>query len=397
MTCKNSVFRHAIIVLLFFVLQNSILYSKPNVLLVHFATKYWGGVENHTLNRYKMLLKHGYNANILVDPQSAMESKLKQLGLPSRPFSKKPLQDDIYNACKELNIDIVMCPSAPSIIAAKKVARKIPIKIIGVRHMPVRDISILLWKNLDGVIGVSPEIADFFRTENTTKNLNIKNIVYIPPFFDAEKFHNFSATNMTQESKKEYFLRRFNLDIDNKPILCMIGNMYDDLLHKNHPLLLEAVQKLVLEKNKPIHVMLAGSGDRQEYLEKLSLKLGIQKYVHFLGFVSDIPELLFHSDFHVLTSSHEAFGQVHIEAGLMKKASIGATKTGATAVIIPEHTGLLFNNGDKDDLVAQLEKLIDNPEHSQQLGKNGYDHVLLNFSNTAQFEKLESLFNAMEK
>src|SRR5579862_7190634 len=112
MTCKNSVFRHAIILLLFFVLQNSILYSKPNVLLVHFATKYWGGVENHTLNRYKMLLKNGYNTHILVAPNSAMESKLKQLGLPSRPFSEKRLQDDIYNACKELTIDIVMCPSA---------------------------------------------------------------------------------------------------------------------------------------------------------------------------------------------------------------------------------------------------------------------------------------------
>jgi len=379
----------------------------PRVLLVHFKTKYWGGIENHTLNRYKMLIKNGYYANILVAPGSLMESVVTQLGLPSRKLADKHISDDIYNACKELAIDIIMCPSSITLHAAKKVAKKLPLKIIGVRHVPVTGtykLAIDSWKKLDGVIAVSPEITAYFNHVNKIKNLGIKNIMYIPPFFDEDKFFNFFTKDLennflTRTSQENYFKEKFNITFDKSPenttIACMIGNMYANVLHKNHGLLLQAIRKLIIVKNKSIHVMIAGSGDKKEFFEKMAHDMGIGNYVHFLGFVADIPTLLHNCDIHVLTSNQEAFGQVHVEAGLMKKPSIGATKTGATAIIIPDITGLLFNNGEENDLVNALEKLIDNPAQRKEMGEQAYTHVRSNFSNDMQFKKLELLLEAV--
>jgi glycosyltransferase involved in cell wall biosynthesis len=98
-----------------------------------------------------------------------------------------------------------------------------------------------------------------------------------------------------------------------------------------------------------------------------------------------IPELLYHSDFHVLSSYTEAFPLVLQEASFMKKPIIGATDTGAEAIIQDGKSGYLFKNNDVDDLTQKMMLLINNKEHRILMGNKAFEVIINNFSNESKY------------
>lgn len=365
----------------------------PNVLILHHATSAIGGGENNVFNRYLQLIEFGYNTIMMVPEGSPIQEKLKQKSLSHKTYNKRLTP---YNFTKVLTIfpaDVVMCTTTHLAVVKKIVKDQGHIKIVYVRHIPLRSADQLyaLLKGIDGFIGVGPLIANEMQIINKEFNLGIKNITYIPPFFDASKFFNFTTT----ESRYDFFQRLWNISVKDVPIITMIGNMYENLQYKNHPLLLSAISQLIYKKGKKIEVMLAGTGPRKEYLQGLAKKLKVEQHVHFLDYVKEIPGLLYHSDIHVLTSSQEAFGQVHAEAAFMKKPSIGALGTGAVATIQHDKTGFLFQNNNVDDFVKHIEILIDQKETREHFGKNAYEHACAHFSQAAQINKLHNFFMSL--
>lgn len=344
-----------------------------------------------------MLIEHGQSAQFLVIQNSRMESELNKYNIPYKaiPYNEyqytRTLSQHLLVMCKDLHINIIVCNWLDNgIKAAKQVAQKLPIKIVFIDHMHFSKTNIASrttqsLRNIDGAIGVSPDIEHSLRFINEKKSLRIGKITYIPPFFDEKKFVTFT-TNQTRE---EFFKEAYNISIKSLPIICMIANMYNDQT-KNHPLLLQAIKKLIHEKKKPLQLMLAGNGSQKKYLQKLCTDLNIQNYVYFLGFTRQIPDLLYHSDFHVLSSQQEAFGIVHLEAALMKKPSVGATGTGAITTIQDGQTGLLFKNNDCDDLAQKIELLIDNKELCKNLGDNAHRVAQTKFSNQKWYKKFET-------
>ncbi len=246
---------------------------------------------------------------------------------------------------------------------------------------------------LDGIICVGQQIAEYIEKNNRKKNLGIKHVVYIPPCFDDEKFVTFLST--LHEDRATFF-KEHGVIIQNQKmiIISMIANFYEDDTHKNHILLFKAIRRLVyIKKIKRIRVMLAGDGPCMEEIKKLAHTLKVDKYIHFLGFVKNIPELLYYSDIHVLTSKHEAFGLAHLEAGIMKKPSLGAYGTGATSIIKHGETGFLFKNDDPLDLTNYIEMLINNPSLCVEMGNNAHILVQSHFSSQRHLEKMVNFFN----
>jgi glycosyltransferase involved in cell wall biosynthesis len=380
--------------------------TKPNILFVHYPTQYIAGIGVYLLNCSKLLIERGYKVSFLIIKHTKLEQELEKNNIPFRTISfggytnTQTLARTLYNICKELNIDIIYCNWYDhSITAATSVARKLLVKIIFIDHMNFAQKIVPGEKNMlanvDGILGVSPTIAHTL----ATKSIGSQVIASIPPFFDEEKFLNFKPPCAYRSFKplparKLFFREAFGIVIKQGPIICMIANMYEDRT-KNHHLLFKAINNLVYKKHKPVEVMLAGDGNQRPRLETVAHRLKIDKYVHFLGFTDRIPELLYYTDFHVLSSRNEAFGIVHIEAAFMKKVSIGATDTGATAIIKDGTTGLIFENDNVDDLVEKIEFLIDNPELCQEMGKSASAYALCNFSNYAKVIAFEKFLNTV--
>lgn len=367
--------------------------SSKNILIIN-TEQTMGGGETYYLNLCKNLLKEGYNVKLLIAKDSELEKSLKELKISYYTYKKYTIfktaiqpgfYSAIYKICEDDKIDILHCNLHRETIAAKKVAQSLPVKVVLTRHSPQKIKSKYI-ENLDGFIGVNPEIVENAKYQN----LNIKHFEFIPPIFNEEKLINFNST----ETKKDFFKNNFGIEIKDLPILCMVANMPKDINHKNHPLLLQAINKLIYEKNKPVELMLVGDGDLKPYLKNLIKDLKIEKYVHLLGFTDKAIEIMFHSDIKVLSSKNEAFGIVLLEAALLKKPIICANKIGAADILIQNNrTGLLFENDNVNSLTEKIEILLDNKELQKTLGENAYQHVLNNFSANAIIQKIEFFYD----
>jgi glycosyltransferase involved in cell wall biosynthesis len=270
-----------------------------------------------------------------------------------------------------------------------RVARGLNIKSVFTRHM-VEPFKTSKIKCFDAAIAVNPLATEYLKQENIDKKLEVSAIAWIPPFHHAQKFLSYVPT----ETREEFFGKNFGINLKGMSVACMIANFYDNFDHKNHPLLFKTVAKLVHEKRKPINIMLAGNlnGAMKNIVTTMVNDLGINDYVHFLGYTQQIPGLLHHSDMMVMSSKIETFAVVYFETGIMKRPAIGATQTCAEFILVNEKTGLLFENNNVDDFAQKIECLIDNPEFAHQLGLNAYEHIKKNFSPESIFAQHAALY-----
>lgn len=108
---------------------------------------------------------------------------------------------------------------------------------------------------------------------------------------------------------------------------------------------------------KNVHVLFVGDGERINICKQLSLELGLQDRVHFLGVRQDTAELFACADIAVQSSNWEGFGLVAVEAMATGLPVIASEVDGLKQVT--EGAGLLFPRGDERMLAQLIKSLID--------------------------------------
>lgn len=83
---------------------------------------------------------------------------------------------------------------------------------------------------------------------------------------------------------------------------------------KNQWKLLDILQVLVSEKSKNVLLLIAGVGELHDELVDYAAKLGVSKYVRFLGMRNDVNNLMQAADLFLLPSFHEGFPVTIVEA-----------------------------------------------------------------------------------
>lgn len=81
--------------------------------------------------------------------------------------------------------------------------------------------------------------------------------------------------------------------------------------NKNNKVIIEAIAKL---QNKNIHYCLCGVGDQQIHLQTQTDNAGLHDNVHFLGYRSDVKDLLLMADVYVMPSKREGLSRSLMEA-----------------------------------------------------------------------------------
>ena len=118
-----------------------------------------------------------------------------------------------------------------------------------------------------------------------------------------------------------------------------------------------------------------------EYVQKIKQQvqnLGLTDRVHFLGFRSDVANLMSACDVVAHTStSPEPFGRVIIEGMLCEKPVIAAAAGGAAELVSHGKTGWSIAPGDVHELGNAIRYCFENPIHCQQVAahakQDGYD------------------------
>lgn len=121
-------------------------------------------------------------------------------------------------------------------------------------------------------------------------------------------------------------------------------------------------------------------------------ELGIQDRFTFLGFRSDIPEILSGLDLFVLSSVNEGFPLVTLEAMAAGKPAVVTRCGGPEEVVDDGRTGLLVPPGDVDALAAGIIAVLSDPERSAAMGRNARSKVENGFTLGKMIQEYEELY-----
>lgn len=123
----------------------------------------------------------------------------------------------------------------------------------------------------------------------------------------------------------------------------------------------ETLIKAMSYVNKDLSLALVGDGENLERCKSLSIELGIDKRVKFLGSCSNVNELLWQSLIGVQSSHWEGFGLTAVEMMAAGLPVIASNVEGLKQVV--EGAGVLFKQNDEKELAQEINKLYENIEY----------------------------------
>lgn len=95
---------------------------------------------------------------------------------------------------------------------------------------------------------------------------------------------------------------------DDDVVLISMGDL---IVRKNYRVAIEAISKC---KNPNVHYLICGKGEELDNLKQLAKDLGVQEQVYFLGYRTDIKELLAAADIFLFTTLQEGMPRSMMEA-----------------------------------------------------------------------------------
>ncbi len=141
---------------------------------------------------------------------------------------------------------------------------------------------------------------------------------------------------------------------------------------------------------------LFGEQDYVKQLHQQVAALGLEKRVKFLGFRTDIPQLMAACDLVAHTStSPEPFGRVIVEAMLCSKPVVAAKAGGAIELIEHGINGFLVTPGEPQELAQVIHRCLQEPEmtariasHARTIASQRFDVTVINDAIAKLLERL---------
>lgn len=157
------------------------------------------------------------------------------------------------------------------------------------------------------------------------------------------------------------------LDTD---VVCI--SMGDLIPRKNYETALEAIGKC---KNKNIHYWICGQGPELSNLKELAKKQNIEERVHFLGFRTDIKELLKAADIFLFTTLQEGMPRSMMEAMASGLPCIASKIRGNVDLLEDGIGGYLVDVTDTISISKKLDNLVENPLLRTQMAKRNLERI----------------------
>lgn len=277
---------------------------------------------------------------------------------------------------KKRNIELVHSNSSVSFLGAL-VARRINSKHIWhIREFGRED------HGLEFVLNHKKSIK--LMKNNTDKFICISNSIYI------------KYSKLLGEDKCEMIFNGLDIKQKIKEPVYKADKAYNLLISgriKESKGQLEAISAIKILRDKGYNnltLYIAGICD-DTYIEKLNLYIEDNKIIdniNFCGFVKDMTKFREKIDIELVCSKMEAFGRVTIEAMLNGNPVIGANTGGTKELIKNRATGLLYEQGNVNDLAKKIEELINDYELRKNIVEKSYSYAKSNFTSKINADRI---------
>lgn len=151
---------------------------------------------------------------------------------------------------------------------------------------------------------------------------------------------------------------------------------------------------IVHEEIPESQLVLVGDGPLRERFETLSNSLGLNEAVSFTGYINPekVPAYYRGADVFALSSNHESFGMVLLEAMACGTPIVAPEINYIPQIVENGKCGLLYQKGDENDLADSLRRLLSTQELSTKLGKEGRKRAVNHYRWDRQSESLHQVF-----
>jgi glycosyltransferase involved in cell wall biosynthesis len=149
----------------------------------------------------------------------------------------------------------------------------------------------------------------------------------------------------------------------------------------------------VPELQSKLRLMIVGDGSQKNELTELVKHHQIEDKVDFVGRVPncDVPKFINQMDIFAITSKVESFGVAAVEASACERPCIVSNVGGLTEVVLDEHTGLVVEFGNDDQLAQAIVNLVSNKSKAIAFGINGREHVAQIYSEQQALDTMRTL------
>lgn len=186
---------------------------------------------------------------------------------------------------------------------------------------------------------------------------NNGNVYYVPGVgMDTSQYD--PKTEIRDEKRAEMGLSETDI---------MLISMGDLVKNKNYS---TAIETIAQAQNPDLHYFICGKGSEEENLRRLSDNLGISSQIHFLGFRSDIKELLAASDIFLFTTKREGLSRSMMEAMASGLPCVASRIRGNTDLLDGADGGYLCEVTNAADYADKINLLASDADMRKKMGKN---------------------------
>ncbi len=196
-------------------------------------------------------------------------------------------------------------------------------------------------KFTDVLITINKEDYEFAKAK-----MKAKKVEYIPGIgIDTDLFD--------QVINREQKRNELELKSTDK-VVFSVGELNDN---KNHETVIKSLAKI----NMPdLHYVIAGKGDKEEYLLQLAKSVGVN--LHLLGYRTDVAQLYKTADVYVFPSFREGLSVSLMEAMASSLACVVSRIRGNTDLIDDDKGGYLCSPRDVDDFAKRISEVLNDTQ-----------------------------------
>lgn len=145
-------------------------------------------------------------------------------------------------------------------------------------------------------------------------------------------------------------------------LLLSVGEL---MPRKNQQVIIKALGKI---KDKNIHYILCGKGEKLKELALLAKKYQLEKQVHFLGYRKDVADIYGQADLLALPSRREGLGLAGLEGMYCGLPLVTSNINGIRDYMEDGKTGFMYKPDDVDGFARGISKMKRSPEMRKRCG-----------------------------
>lgn len=177
----------------------------------------------------------------------------------------------------------------------------------------------------------------------------------------------------------------FSKNLPSKEIIT-IGSFGRFVKKKGFNYLIRAIHILKTE-GRNVNLILGGSGEEENNLQRLVNELNMTQDITFVGWVEDKESFFNSIDIFCLPSLHEPFGIILLEA-MHNSVPIIATMGEGPSEILDKQYGLMCEKMSAKEMASQISKFLDSPNIAEEMASSAYLRVKQRYDISAVGKKL---------